>query len=74
MTLADRNELIDRATRVALLDGAAYTVARDELDEYLVSRVSIRDLLAIRVHGPFTVGQRLICDIIDGWPYRGCMG
>lgn len=69
MTPAERNELIDRATRIALLDDGAHTNARAALEEFLCSRVSVGDLIAIRDEGPFTIGQRLICDIMLGWNY-----
>lgn len=69
MTPAERNELIDRATRIALLDDGAHTCARAALEEFLCSRVSVGDLIAIRDEGPFTIGQRLICDIMLGWNY-----
>lgn len=69
MTPAERNELINRATRIALLDDGAHTNARAALEEFLCSRVSVRDLIAIRDEGPFTIGQRLICDIMLGWNY-----
>lgn len=69
MTPAERNELIDRATRIALLDDGAHTNARAVLEEFLCSRVSVGDLIAIRDEGPATIGQRLICDIMLGWNY-----
>lgn len=69
MTPAERNELIDRATRIALLDDGAHTNARAALEEFLCSCVSVGDLIAIRDEGPFTIGQRLICDIMLGWNY-----
>ena len=67
MTPAERNDLIDRATRIAGLPTLEYMIERATLEEYLVSRLSIADLIAIRDNGPNTIGQRMICDIMDGW-------
>jgi len=67
MTPADRNELIDRATRVALLGGVEYMIERAALEEHLVSRVSIADLTAIRDGARRTIGVHLICDMMQSW-------
>ena len=61
MTPAERNDLIDRASNVALASDGAHTCARAALEEFLYSRVSVRDLIAIE--------QRLICDMMWGWNY-----
>lgn len=71
MTPADRNELVDRATRIAGMPTLEYMIERAILEEELVSRMSIADLTAIRDKGPFTIGQRMICDIMDGWNLVG---
>lgn len=67
MTQAERNDLIDRATRICGMPTLEYMIERAVLEEELISRVSVADLTAIRDKGPFTIGQRMICDIMDGW-------
>ena len=70
MTPAERNELVDRATRIMFTpDPIAFLAARAELEEYLVSRVSIADLTAIRDMPRPTIGARMITDIVDGWNF-----
>lgn len=69
MTPADRNELIDRATRIALMPTVEYMIERAALEEHLISKVNIADLLAIRDGARRTIGVALICDIIQGWDF-----
>lgn len=67
MTPADRNELIDRATRVALMPTVEYMIERAALEEHLISKVNVADLAAIRDGACRTIGVALICDIMQGW-------
>ena len=69
MTPADRNELIDRAARIAGLPTLEYMIERAILEEHLISRVSIADLTAIRDMPRPTIGARMITDIVDGWNF-----
>ena len=67
MTQAERNELVDRATRIALMPTVEYMIERAILEEHLISRVNIGDLAAIRDGARRTIGVALICDIMQGW-------
>jgi hypothetical protein len=67
MTQAERNDLIDRATRIAGMPTLEYMIEHAALEEHLVSRVSVADLRSIRDEGPFTIGQRMICGIVSRW-------
>ena len=67
MTQAERNELVDRATRVAMLGGVEYMIEYAALKEHLISRVSIEDLRAIRDGARRTIGVHLICDVMLSW-------
>jgi hypothetical protein len=64
MTPAERNELVDRATRVALSDDPT---ARLDFEEYLISRVAIEDLILIRDGARRTIGVHLIYDLMLSW-------
>lgn len=70
MTPAERIELIDRASRVARLTGEEYTIARADLEEHLISRVPICDLIAIRDGALRTIGVHLISDVMVSWNFE----
>lgn len=68
MTPADRNELIDRAIRVAHLGGVEYMIERAALEEHLIAKVNVADLIAIRDGmRRRNIGVHLICDIMNAW-------
>jgi hypothetical protein len=69
MTQADMNELIDRATRIALRDGTAYTESRAALDDDILGKLSVADCIRLRdlcaiTH---TIGAALILDLLVSW-------
>lgn len=69
MTLAERIELIDRASRVARLGGVEYAIEYAALQEHLISRVHISDLIAIRDGALRTIGVHLITDMMMSWNF-----
>lgn len=68
MTPADRNELIDRATRLMnLADPLVFLAARNAFEDHLIAKVNIADLIAIRDMDQPTIGTRMIAGIMSSW-------
>lgn len=67
MTPAERNALIDRATRLMYTDPLFFVERLEAFEEHLIAKVNIADLIAIRDMAQPNVGTRLIADIMSSW-------